>query len=149
MGHKVEDQTQKVCFYDEMPSEWDLGSSSVMIVSLQDFNGHVGRCAKSFEGVHRENGIGERNAQERRLLEFCDEKELCVANTWFYKADKRKITDSAGECETEINFVLVGKIQKVYKGWELQHRLVVLDLDKKVLKKFVIKQSIVRRKILK
>ena len=32
----------------------------------------------------------ERNAEGRRLLELCDEKELCVENTWFYKADKRK-----------------------------------------------------------
>ena len=33
----------------------------------------------------------------RRLVEFCDERELCVANTWFKKTDKRKITYSAGE----------------------------------------------------
>ncbi|XP_068692885.1 uncharacterized protein [Montipora foliosa] len=43
------------------------------------------------------------------LLEFCDEKELCVANTWFTKGEKRKVTYSAGENETEIDFVLVGK----------------------------------------
>ena len=45
---------------------------------------------------------------EGGLLEFRDERELCVANTWFYKADKKKITYSAGKCETEINVVLVG-----------------------------------------
>ena len=33
--------------------------------------------------------------------------------------------------------------------WELQHRLVVVDLDKKVLKKVVRKQWIIRRKIWK
>ena len=31
---------EKVC-YDEMASEWDLGSSSEINVSLGDFNGHV------------------------------------------------------------------------------------------------------------
>ena len=60
-----------------------------------------------FKGVHGGNGIGKRNAEGRRLLEFCDERELCVANTWFYKADKKKITYSAGGCKTEIDFVLV------------------------------------------
>ena len=30
-----------------------------------------------------------------------------MANTWFNKADKRKITYSAGGYETEIDFVLV------------------------------------------
>ena len=34
-------------------------------------------------------------------------------------------------------------------SWELQHRLVVVDLDKKVLKKVVRKQRIIRRKICK
>ena len=87
--------TEKVCFYDEMASEWDIGSSSEIIVSLKDFNRHVGICAKGFEDVHGENGIGKRIPEGRRLLKFCDERELCVANTWFYKADKRKITYSA------------------------------------------------------
>ena len=30
-----------------------------------------------------------------------------MANTWFYKADKRKTTYSVDGCETEIVFVLV------------------------------------------
>ena len=69
----------------------------------------------------------ERNAEEKMLLEFCDEKELCVANTWFRKGEKRKVTYSAGENELEIDFVLVGKGNtkylrdvKVIPG-ELQH----------------------------
>ena len=101
---------EKVYFYDEMGSEWDLGSSSEIIVSLGDFNGHVGKCAEGFEGVHRGNDVGKRNAEGKRLLEFCDERELCVASTWFKKTDKRKITYSAGGCGTEIDFVLVGEI---------------------------------------
>ena len=41
------------------------------------------------------NGIEKRSA-EVRLLEFADERELCMANTWFYKADKKKTNYSAG-----------------------------------------------------
>ena len=102
--------TEKVLFYDEMASDLDLGSSSKIIVSLGDFNGHVGKCAEGFEGVLHGgggNGIGKRNAEGRKMLEFCDERELCVANTRFYKADKRKITYSADGYETEIDFALV------------------------------------------
>ena len=43
---------EKVRFYDEMGSEWDLGSSSEIIVSFEDFNGHAEKCAEGFEGVH-------------------------------------------------------------------------------------------------
>ena len=113
------------------------------------------KYAEGFEGVHGGNGVGKRNAEGRRLLEFCDERELCVANTWFKKTDKKKITYSAGGCGTEIDFVLVGeKYRKYIKDfkvipWELQHRLVVVDLDKKVLKKIVRKERIIRRKIWK
>ena len=147
--------SEKVCFYDEMASEWDLGSSGEIIFSLGDFNGHVGKFVEGFEGVHGGNGIGKRNAEGRRLLEFCDEKQLCVANTWFRKEDKRKITYSVGECETEIDFVLVGRKNRRYIKdvkvipWELQHRLVILDLDKKVSKRIVKKERIVRRRVWK
>ena len=127
---------QKVHFYDEMGSEWDLGSSSEIIVSLGDFNGHVGKYAEGFEGVHG----GKEKKCRRRLLEFCDKTELCVANTWFKKTDKRKITYSVGGCGTEIDFVLVGEKYRKYIRdvkvipRELQHRMVVVNLDKKVLK---------------
>ena len=69
-------ETEKVRFYGEMASEWDLGGSSEIIVSLGDFKGHVGKCVEGFEGVHRGNGIGKRNAEGRRLLEFYDERAV-------------------------------------------------------------------------
>ena len=114
MGHKAEDQMQRKFVFDKMESEWDLGSSSEIIVSLRDFNGHVGKCAEGFEGVH----WGMVLEKKYRRLEFCDERELCMANTWFIQTDKRKITYSAGGFETEIDFVLKRKIKKVYKGCE-------------------------------
>lgn len=91
----------------------------------------------------------------KMLLEFCDEKELCVTNTWFRKGEKRKVTYSAGENETEIDFVLVGKGNRKYLRdvkvipGELQHRLVVTDLVKKRVKKVMRKKAIERRKVWK
>ena len=82
-------------------------------------------------------------------------KKLCVANTWFYKAVKRKIIYSVGGCEAEINFVLMGEKYRKYERnikvipWELQHRLMVVDLDKKILKVIGRKQRIIRRKMSK
>ena len=76
MLRRLEDQ-----FYNYMASEWDLQSPGKMVLGLGDFNGHVGRRIGGFERVHGGYGIGKRNVEGRRLLEFCDEKELCVANT--------------------------------------------------------------------
>ena len=43
-------------------------------------------------------------------------ESLCVANTWFKKTNKRKITYSAGGCGTEIDFVLVGENTESISG---------------------------------
>ena len=65
--------------------------------------------------------------------------------------DKRKITYSTGGCETEIDFLLVGERCRKYVRdvkvipWKLHHRLVIVDLDKKVAKKVVGKQQIIRK----
>ena len=78
---------------------------------MGDFNGHVG---KRIEDVQGGNGIGERNMEGKMLLEFCDEKELSSANTWFRKGEKRKMTYSAGGNESEIDLVKVGRGNRKY-----------------------------------
>lgn len=146
---------EKECFYDELAGELDVHSEGELVLCVGDFNGHVGKRFDGFEGVHGGNGFGERNLEGRMLLEFCDEKELCVANTWFRKEDKRKVTFSSGGNETEIDFVLVDKEKrkflkdiKVFPG-ELQHRLVVVDVDKRKVKKVVRKVALERRNVWK
>ena len=82
---QLEDQSaRKINF---MASEWDLQNPGGVVLGMRDFNGHVGRRIDSFKGGY---GIGKRNVEGRRLLEFCDEKELCVANTWFEKKEQKK-----------------------------------------------------------
>ena len=63
-----------------MGSEWDLKNPGKVVLGLGDFNGYVGRRIDGFEGVHGGYGIDKRNVEERRLLECCDEKEVCVTN---------------------------------------------------------------------
>ena len=143
---------EKVRFYDGMGSEWDLGSSSEIIVFLGDFNGHVGKCAEGFEGVHGGNGVGKRNAEED-----CWSFVMRESCAWQILGLKRQTKGKSliVPVGTEIDFVLVGeKYRKHMRDvkvipWELQHRMVVVNLDKKVLKKVVIKERIIRRKIWK
>ena len=88
-------------------------------------------------------------------LDFCDQKELCVANTWFKKNDKKKVTYSSGGNDTEIDFVLVGKEKRKYLRdvkvipGELQHRLVVVDVEEQKFKKSVKKSKRVRWRVWK
>ena len=145
---------EKDKFYNDMASEWGLQNPSEVVLGMGDFNGQVGRQIDGFEGVYGGYSIGKRNVEGRGQLEFCDEKELCVANTWFEK-EQRKITYSMGGNETEIDFVLVGKNNRKYLKdvkailWELQHRLVVTDIDKRKLKKVVKNEQTIRRRVWK
>ena len=86
---------EKHTFYDELAGEYELQNPSEVVFGLGDFNGHVGEKKEGFEGVHEGNGIGKRNAEGGMLLEFCDENELCVANTWFKKTDKKNCLNRA------------------------------------------------------
>ena len=66
-----------------------------------------------------------------------------MANTWFKKNDKRKVTFKSGNNESEIDFILVSKENRKYLKdvkvipWELQHRLFVADVNEKKLTKVV------------
>ena len=66
-------------------------------------------------GVHDKHGIGKRNAEETRLLEFCDVKELCVANTWSEKEQKKQPT-VWGEMKLRLIFSwLIKTIESIQK----------------------------------
>ena len=60
-----------------------------------------------------------------------------------------------GGNETAIDFVLVSKNNRKYLKdvkaipWELQHRLVVTDIDKRKLKKVVKHEQTIRRRVWK
>ena len=46
------------------------------------------------------------------LLELCDAEHLYIANTWFRKADKKKITHGSGCNESEIDISVIGKVDR-------------------------------------
>ena len=104
---------------------------------MGDLNGHAGRNIDGFQGAHRGFSIGKRNQEGRMLLELSDVKHLCIANKWFRKADKKKIMYGSGCNKSEIDFCIIGKVDRKFLEnikvitWELQHSQVVVDIDKK------------------
>ena len=146
---------EKHRFYDELAGEYELQNPNEVAFELGDFNGHVGEEIEGFVGVHGGIGIGQRNAEGRMLLEFCDERELCVANTWFKKTDKRKITFKSGNNEFEIDFILVNKENRKFVKdikvipCELQHRLLLADVDKRKRNKVIKKESRIKHMVWK
>ena len=76
---------------------------------MGDIIGRDGRNIDGFQGVHGGFSIGERNQEGRVLLEFCDAKYLCIANTWCRMADKNKMTYGSRCGESEIDLCIMGK----------------------------------------
>jgi len=105
-------------------------------VILGDFNGHVGKMQDGYKGTHGGFGYGKRNIEGERVLDFADSFGLKFANTWFKKDDEKLITYEFGGSKTAIDYILVGKEEKVRNvkaipGEEvmMQHRLVVMDIE--------------------
>ena len=46
-----------------------------------DFNGHVGKARKGFNGIHGGHGFGSRNADGTRILDLCTAENLGITNT--------------------------------------------------------------------
>ena len=62
---RVNNKQNIIKFYDEMASEWGFESSSGIIVTLGNFNEHVGKYVEGFEAVHGGNGIGKKVQKEK------------------------------------------------------------------------------------
>ena len=133
--------TEKVRFYDEMTSERDLGSFSEIIVSLGDFNGHVGKCAAGFEGIHGGMILGKEMLKEEDCWSSVMKKICAWLTLGFVRQTKGKLLIVLGGCETEIDFVLVREKHRKHVRnvkviqWELKHRLMVVDQDKMITEK--------------
>ena len=81
-----------------------------------------------FEGVYGEHGLGKRNVEGRRLLEFCNGKELCVANTWFERGAEENNIQVWVEIKRRLilSWLVAEEVTNVKAiRWELQHWLVV------------------------
>ena len=87
------------------------------------------------------------------LLEFCLENELCVSNTWFKREEKMKVTFRMADNETKIDFVLIKKEHRRFIQYvkaihgEFQHATVIVDIDKRKIRKVVRNTCAERRKI--
>ena len=78
-----------------------------------------------------------------------------MASTLLEKKEQKKITYRMGGNETEIDFVLVGKNnRKDLKNvkaipWQLQHRLLITNINKSRLKKLMKNKQTIRRRVWK
>lgn len=82
-------------------------------IIMGDFNSKVG--AISTENITGRFGLGERNERGHRLIQFCQEEECIIANTWFQQPKRRLYTwkspaDREGQIvRNQIDYILINR----------------------------------------
>ena len=136
-------ESTKDAFYDSLQTVISELPDKEIVIPCGDWNGHVGREAAGYEGVHGGSGYGERNADGDRVLEFAVANDFVIGNTFFVKRDSHLITYQSGNAKTQIDFILLRKRNlkmakdiKVIPSEECvpQHKLLICQLRLKTPK---------------
>ena len=77
-------------FYEDIQDLLELTSKKDVLFIIGDWNAKVGR--QETRGVTGKFGLGIRNEAEQRLIEFCQENALVIANTLFQQHKRRLCT---------------------------------------------------------
>ena len=97
-----------------------------------DLNGHVGEGNTGEEVFMGRFGLGVRNAEGNRIVEFAQRMEMAIVNT-FEKRKEHKITYKSGGREAQIDYLLCRRNLKAVMDYKIfpgesvtsQHRAVV------------------------
>lgn len=139
--------------YDQIDDVWEMVDRNEKVIVLGDWNAVVGSLKE--EDVTGNYGYGRRNSRGDRLIDFCKEKELVIANTLFQQPLNRRYTwTRPGGIDTyQIDYIMIRRNQmkyalqcKTYPGADINtdHNLVFmkmrLDTKRKIKKVFNIKK---------
>ena len=106
-------------FYEQLQTVVDSVHKHDMLIVMGDLNAKVGEDNEGYENIIRSHGVGERNDNGERLVDFCGLNNLVVTGTIFpHKLIHRQTwTSPGGKTKNQIDHVLVSR----------QHRTSVMD----------------------
>ena len=102
------DRAEVECFYEELEKVIKENKTfKDKIIIAGDFNAKVGsQCVRNTTGKF---GLGERNENGERLIEFCKKLEMNITNTFFEQKEGSRHTwiSPDGKTRNQIDYVLV------------------------------------------
>ena len=81
------EETEVERFYEDLQDLLELTPKKDVLFIIGDWNAKVG--SQETTGVTGKFGLGMRNEAGQRLIEFCQEKALVIANTLFQQHKRR------------------------------------------------------------
>ena len=92
-------------FYEDLQDFLELTSKKDVLFIIGDRNAKVG--SQETPGVTDKFGLGMRNEAGQRLIEFCQENALVIANTLFQQHRRRLYTWTSQDGHTDqIDYIL-------------------------------------------
>ena len=137
-------------FYQEIQNGIEYAKSDEVICIMGDLNAKAGD--ERYQNIVGMHGLGRRNEREERLIQFCQEKKLIIANTWFQHPVRKLYTwKSPGDISRNlIDYIMFNerfrnciKQAKTYPGADMNsdHNPVVVKINMKLKRTNATKRS--------
>ena len=96
-------------FYEDLKDLLELTPQKDILFIIEDWNAKVE--SQETPGVTGKFGLGIRNEARQRLIEFCQENALVIANTLFQEHKRRLYTWTSpdGQHQSQIDYILCAK----------------------------------------
>ena len=125
-------------FYEDLQDLLELTPKKDVLFIIGDWNAKVG--SQETPGVTGKFALGIQNEAGQRLIEFCQESALVIANTLFQQHNRRLYTwtSSDGQHQNQIDYIICSqgwrssiKSAKTRPGADCgsQHELLIAKLD--------------------
>ena len=100
------EETEVEWFYEDLQDLLELTPNKDVLFIIGDWNIKVG--SQETPGVTGKFGLGVQNEVSERLIEFCQEKALVIANTLFQQHKRRLYTWTSpdGKHENQVDYIL-------------------------------------------
>ena len=100
------EETEVVWFYEDLQDLLELTPKIDVLFIIGDWNAKVG--SQEISGVTSKYGLGIQNEGGQRLIEFCQENALVIANTLFQQHKRRLYTWTSpdGQHRNQIDYIL-------------------------------------------
>ena len=97
-------------FYEDLQDLLELTSKKDVLFIIGDWNAKVG--SQEIPGLMGKFGLGVQNEAGQRLIEFCQENALVIANTLFYQHKRRLYTWTSpdGQYRNQIVYILCSQM---------------------------------------
>ena len=100
------EETEVERFYEDLQNLLELTPKKDVLFTIGDWNAEIG--GQETPRITGKFGLGIQNEAGRRLIEFCQENALVIANTLFQQYKRRLYTWTSpdGQHQNQIDYVL-------------------------------------------